>query len=82
MWSGNMFWTSKNKPKPGTRFLVSYGTKNVVIVMGYETGPRSPKYIGGLQPEVHYALGTNGSSKFKVARLVDQEIPLGPVHCI
>lgn len=82
MFSGNMYWTSTTKPKPGTKFLArSPSGKRVVFVMGYETGPRDPKLLGGLQPEVHFLLGTDGSSQIEIGRLKDQSLPLGPVNC-
>lgn len=82
MWSGNMFWTAANKPKPGTRFLASYEGRDVVFVMGYETGPRSDKYIAGLQTEVLYALKANSTSKITISLLEDQTLQLGPVVCL
>lgn len=82
MFSGNFYWTKATKPRPGTKFLASFKDNHVVFVMGFETGPRDPKYLGGLQPEVHFALGTDGNSKIRVARLLDQRVELGPVKCI
>jgi hypothetical protein len=82
MWSGNMNWTTGSKPKPGTRFLVSRGSKHVVLIMGYETGPDNPGLLLGLQSEVAYYLGVENSDVVKVGRLVDQSVASGPVECV
>lgn len=79
MWSGNMFWTAANKPKPGTRFLATRAGKAVVAVMGYETGPSDPSYIAGLQGEVISYLG--GQDNITIGRSVDQSLVPGPVVC-
>jgi hypothetical protein len=79
MWSGNMFWTAANKPKPGTRFLAQRGGKSVVVVMGYETGPRDASFIGGLQGEPINYLGSQDG--IRLARLKDQSLDPGPLTC-
>jgi hypothetical protein len=82
MWSGNLYWTRENKPKPGTKFLASRNGRHVVVVMGYETGPRDPKFLGGLQGEVMWWLkATNTDSDIQLARLKDQSLSPGPVVC-
>lgn len=81
MWSGNMYWTSRSKPHPGEKFLVEYKGRSVVIAMGFETGPFSNRYLGGLQPEVLWALGAKDSSQVKLGRLVDQTLNYGPIIC-
>lgn len=82
MWSGNLYWTSANKPKPGTKFLASRGGRHVVVVMGYETGPRDPSFLGGLQGEVMWWLQANNShTDIQLGRLKDQTLPPGPVIC-
>jgi len=78
MFSGNMYWTSR--PYPGTKFLACTN-QCVVVAVGYETGPRSKKYLGGFQGEVHWFLGANSNSSVYWGRLKDQTINLGPVTC-
>lgn len=81
VWSANMYWTAANKPKPGTKFLACNMGKCVVTSTGWETGPSSPTYIGGLQGEVMYFLGADNTTKMAWGRLVDQSQPLGPISC-
>lgn len=81
MFGGNMMWAGSNKPKPGTKFLVSYGGKNVVVVMGYETGPGDKKWLGGFQGEVFYFLQANDESIIKIEKLKDQNFSPGPIEC-
>jgi hypothetical protein len=79
--SGNMYWTNKSKPAPGTRYLVSRGEKHVVLVMGYETGPTDVLYLLGVQSEVAYYLGIKNHATVEVAHLADQSASPGPVAC-
>jgi hypothetical protein len=81
MWSGNMNWAAKAKPKPGTRFLVTRGDKHVVLIVGYETGPDNSAILLGIQSEVAYYLGVKNGAKANVGRLVDQTATPGPVEC-
>ncbi len=81
MWSGNMYWTAATKPKPGTRFIAQYQEKAVVVIVGYETGPRNPKFLGGLQGEVLFALRATDESPITWGRAVDQTLSPGPVVC-
>jgi hypothetical protein len=81
MFSGNMMWKSDGKPAPGTRFLASFNGKHVVIVLGYETGPNDPKWLGGFQGEVFHYLGADDSKKITIAKLKDQNLRPGPVQC-
>ena len=81
MWSGNMYWVEKTKPGPGTKFLASANGKNVVVVMGYETGPKSKHWLGGLQGEVHWALGSTDKTLVRLGRLLDQSLDPGPIEC-
>lgn len=81
MWSGNMYWTSKSKPAPTTKFLACANQKCVVVNMAFETGPRDKVYLGGLQREPHWFLGTNNESKILFGRLKDQSVKLGPINC-
>lgn len=81
MFSGNMFWAFGTKPQPGELWLVKANGKAVVIAMGFETGPRSPDFLGGLQGEVLHALGATSKTEIELGRLVDQGMNLGPVNC-
>lgn len=81
MWLGNMYWTRENKPAPGTKFLASRGDRSVVVVMGYETGPRDPKFIGGLQGEAMWWLRATNADPVRLGRLKDQSVPPGPITC-
>lgn len=79
MFGMNMMW--KTKPAPGTKFLASYNGKNVVVVAGYETGPRDAALLGGFQGEVFYFLGASSSSQITLAKLKDQAAAPGPISC-
>lgn len=83
MWSGNMYWTAKNKPKVGVndKFITCANSKCVVITMGFETGPGNKELLGGLQVEPMVYLGANNNTLITVGRLKDQSIPLGPRIC-
>jgi hypothetical protein len=83
MFSGNLYWTSKNKPRVGVndKFLVCANSKCVVITMAYETGPGNPKLLGGIQPEIQYLLGANNDTQITLGRLKNQATNLGPVVC-
>jgi hypothetical protein len=79
VWVANMCWSAKGKPKPGTKFLMTAHGKRVVVVMGYETGPEDPKFLGGAQGAVFKALGLKSNEKAEIAYLKDQSVPVGPV---
>ncbi|MEI7945999.1 MAG: hypothetical protein WCJ02_04855 [bacterium] len=79
IWIANMFWASKAKPKPGTKFLMTAHGKRVVVVMGYETGPEGHKFLGGAQGAVFKALGMQNNDVAEIACLKDQSVPIGPV---
>ncbi|MDJ0597684.1 MAG: TIGR02594 family protein [Crocosphaera sp.] len=81
MWFLTMMWANANeKPSPGTKFLISANNRHVVVVAGYETGPGSQQYLGGVTREVHAWLGTNNSSYLEIRYLKDQSVPIGPVE--
>jgi len=83
MWSGNMYWTAASKPRPGEKFLATFNGINIVVAMGFETGPGSRRFLGGLQPEIFWALGAkNHESTIKLGRLIDQSLDYGPVRCV
>lgn len=81
MWLITMMWASSQEtPQPGTKFLISANNRYVVVVAGYETGPGSQEFLGGVTREVHAWLGTNNSSKLTLEYLQDQSVPIGPVE--
>jgi uncharacterized protein (TIGR02594 family) len=80
LWLMNMMWAAGNKPDPETKYLLSANGRNVVVSAGYETGPGSAKYLGGVTPEVHHWLGTNNDSIIHIEFLADQTTPVGPVE--
>jgi hypothetical protein len=79
LWIANMYWSAKGKPKPGTKFLMTAHGKRVVVVMGYETGPEDPKFLGGAQGAVFKALGLKDNEVAEISCLKDQSVPVGPV---
>jgi hypothetical protein len=79
LWIANMYWASKAKPKPGTKFLMTAHGKRVVVVMGYETGPESHEFLGGAQGAIFKALGMKNNDFAEIACLKDQRVPVGPV---
>ncbi len=81
MWFLTMMWAKGTRPKKGTRFLLSANGRNVVVQAGFETGPASENFVGGVTREVHYWLGSSSKSDITIARLKNQTIPLGPVDC-
>ncbi|NHN28187.1 hypothetical protein FIA58_021150, partial [Flavobacterium jejuense] len=81
MWFMTMMWAPGNRPAIDTKFLLSANGKKVVVVAGYETGPRSQTYLGGLTPETHAWLGTNNNSQITVSYLANQSTPIGPIDC-
>lgn len=80
MWSGNLFWATLRKPRPGTRFLVRRDGRAIVLVMGYETGPSDASKLG-VQAEVAEYLGASNGQYVALGRLKDQLAPPGPVQC-
>ncbi|CAM4056430.1 MULTISPECIES: hypothetical protein [Flavobacterium] len=82
MWFMTMMWSPGTRPAIDTKFLLSANGKKVVVVAGYETGPRSQSFIGGLTPETHAWLGTNNSSQITVSYLTNQSTPIGPIDCV
>lgn len=82
MFTCNMMWSSKTKPKAGEKWLAKFGSKSAVVVMGYETGPGDTKtWAGGCQGEVFYALGASGGAVMTLGRLIDQTLAPGPIVC-
>jgi hypothetical protein len=78
VWIANMYWASKGKPKPGTKFLMTAHGKRVVVVMGFETGPEGHEFLGGAQGAVFKALGMKNNDVAEIACLKDQSVPVGP----
>lgn len=81
MWFMTMMWAPGTIPARGTKFLLSANGKKVVVIAGYETGPRAQEFIGGLTPETHAWLGTNSASQITVSYLRNQTTPIGPITC-
>lgn len=81
MWGMNMMWGKGQKPKPGTRFLLSFNGKSVVAYAGQETGPGSEEWLGGVSPAIHAYLGASNSSQIVISYLKDQTLKFGPINC-
>ena len=73
-------WARGEQPKRGTKFLMSYRDKKVVVISGYECGPAQEKYLGGVTCEVHAWLVTNSNSEIKIEYLENQNVPVGPIN--
>ena len=80
-WYICMYW--KNKPTPGTRFLVMnpVNGKAVVAAAGYETGPGNGEHLGGAVDEIHGYCGTSHLGTLMFAQMKDQSLPYGPINC-
>ena len=81
LWMLTMMWEKGSKPKIGTKFILRANGKSVVVVAGFETGPASEEYIGGVTCEVHRWLQTNNHSQIEILYPKNQNIPIGPVIC-
>ena len=81
LWLLTMMWAKRERPDPGTKFLVEANGKAVIVVAGFETGPRYEYFLGGMTAEVHHWLGTDSDSKIKLSYLKNQNLPTGPVEC-
>ena len=81
MWFMTMMWRPGTIPARDTKFILSANGKKVVVNAGYETGPRSQNFIGGLTPETHAWLGTTSDSQITVSYLKDQSVAIGPISC-
>ncbi len=81
LWLINMMWAD-GPPRVGTKFLLQANGKAVIVVAGYETGPGSEDFMGGVTPEVHHWLGTDSDSDIKISYLENQNFPYGPVKCL
>lgn len=80
----NMHWSSFGRPPAGYKYLVTNVANgfSVVVAGGYEVGPSDTSFMGGISTETHYFLNSNNSTvTLKLARLVDQSLPLGPINC-
>lgn len=80
-WYICMYW--KNKPTPGTRFIVvnPQTGEAVVTAAGYESGPGDGGAIGGAVYEVHQKLGTSHRSTLTFGEMIDQSLDYGPIDC-
>jgi hypothetical protein len=81
LWLMTMMWSNNSMPKTGEKFIVSANNRSVVVVAGYETGPLSADFIGGLTSEVHSWLKTNNKSIIRISYPKNQNIPIGPITC-
>jgi hypothetical protein len=81
MWQGNLMYASGAKPAPGTKYILSHNGKSAVVSFGFEVGPSSQSYLGGLTTEVHWYLGDNTSANITMGRAADQTLAYGPVTC-
>lgn len=81
MWFMTMMWANGERPKPGTKFLLSTNDKHIIVVAGFETGPSDQKYLGGITREVHHWLGTNSQDSIKIQLLENQSLTPGPIRC-
>lgn len=81
IWQGNMMWAAGQKPNAGTKFLIENPAngKSCVIQMGYETGPGSQDFLGGVTREVHWYLGASNSTDLILHKVLDEGAALGPV---
>lgn len=82
MWQGNMMFASGQLPKIGTKYIVTnpLNNKKVVINMGYEIGPGSKTFLGGVTTEVHYVLGSQNDTMLNLGKASDQSLPYGPLE--
>lgn len=83
MFQGNMMYLAGQRPAPGTRYILTNpgNGRSVVVSFGYEVGPSSSTYLGGLTTEVHWALQDTGTTQLRIGRARDQSLPYGPVEC-
>ena len=83
IWLFNMYWSAKKRPAPGYKYLVTNPAngRSVVVSGGYEVGPASSYFLGGISTEGHYYLKANNETKLRVARLKNQATKLGPIDC-
>lgn len=81
LWLLTMMWDKGQKPKKGTKFILKANDKAVVVIAGYETGPSSKNYLGGVTTEVHRWLGTDNQSEIELIYPKEQNIAPGPVIC-
>ncbi len=80
-WFMTMMWEGGHKPAPGTKFLLKANGRQVVAVAGFETGPGSSSFLGGVSWEIHAWLETTNDSQLEISALSDQSVPAGPVIC-
>jgi hypothetical protein len=82
IWVMNMMFRTGHVPPPGQRWLVSANDRFVVVVAGWEVGPGKQDWLGGMQGEVHWYLGTNNDSQITIhGSLKDQTMLPGPIEC-
>lgn len=82
LWLMTMMWAAGRRPAIGTKFLLKANGKAVVVVAGYETGPGSSAYLGGVTTEVQHWLQATNETMIQVSYLRDQTLAPGPVDCM
>lgn len=81
MWQGNMMFDGSKMPPVGTKVLAQAKGKSVVIQLGWEQGPGSTAWAGGMTPEAHFYLGSGNEAPVTWSYLKDQSVKTGPVNC-
>jgi hypothetical protein len=80
-WTFNQAWTFESaKDWYKGRFLLC-AKGRCVVGIAHENGPSDTKWMGGVQPAIARYLDVKNTEKIRVSRLVDQQVPLGPVEC-
>lgn len=82
MWLGTQMWGPGEIPEPGTKYLLTANGRSLVVQFGWETGPASQSFLGGLTVEAHKYLGTSGNSEITIGLLLDQSVNTGPTKCV
>lgn len=85
MFQGNLDYAPGQLPAPGTRYIITNPAngRSIVASFGYEIGPSSSRWLGGLTPEAHYYLDqyANDTTTLEMGRAADQTLGFGPIQC-
>lgn len=83
MFQGTMYFKRASLPAKGEKWIALNPSNGraTVIAMGFEVGPGSAKFLGGISTEAHYLLGSNNSTELIFGKAVDQSLPYGPLDC-
>lgn len=81
LFQGNMMFARGYLPPRGTRYIMTnkLNGRKIVVNFGYEVGPGSPKWLGGITREVNYYLETVNGSILNIGKASDQTLPMGPL---